>query len=288
MRIDDSDYDWELAYKYKGNSGDMHYVYYLWYVPAGRSDSCNQYGYYNPVERLLRVNLTPRDDPIKTFRWTDKDTGMNYEISYGYMDSYTFTWKVCASIGISKVYINESMEPNTTGYVTVDLKNTGGDGVCDVVLLDGDIELGRDAPVNVSAGGFERCTFTYTMLPQDMTLMIRVIDRGTGDVTAEETRTIQLPNPCDGVICPNQCVGVDLYEYGCVDGVCQRGDIILRNSTACGYIEHIPEPAPEPIITPVQEPAQNLDVPDNDGVDTMVFAAIGLAIPTLIHLYMRR
>jgi len=53
-----------------------------------------------------------------------------------------------------------------------------------------------------------------------------------------------VPDPCEGVVCGPECVGVDKYETTCDEGICVRGVLIEEDSTQCGYIP--PEPEPEP------------------------------------------
>ena len=237
-QIDNSNYDWERCFSYRGNSGDMHYVYRLWYVPAGRSDSHNQYGYYAPIESLFYVNLTPRYDPEKTFRWTDKDTEIKYKINYGWTSSYIFNWARLATMSISEIYMNDKAYPNDTEYITTDINNSGGDGVYDIILLDGNIELDKESDVFIPANGAERSTLTYTMLPQDMTLTLRLIDKDGNASVDEETRTVKTPTLCDDVVCEPTCFGTDLWSTKCVDGECVQGNLLDENNVFnCGYTE---------------------------------------------------
>jgi len=43
-------------------------------------------------------------------------------------------------------------------------------------------------------------------------------------------------DPCDVVVCEDECVGVDRYAMVCKDGVCVRGEIVEANSAKCGYV----------------------------------------------------
>lgn len=42
-------------------------------------------------------------------------------------------------------------------------------------------------------------------------------------------------DPCTGVVCDDECYGVDKYSRICVDGICVQGSIVEPNSLACGY-----------------------------------------------------
>jgi len=243
VQIGDSGYDWELAYSYKGSSGDMHYIYKLWYMPAGRLTYPNQHGHYAPNETLVYANLTPRDDPVKTFRWADKDTGINYEIDYGYLSSYVFEWRMASNMAIKTVYMDEKVSPNTVGYITVDIVNTGGDGTFDISLFDGDIELDSELRISVSEGGSERSTLEYHMLNQDMDLMIKLTDRSTGDVVDEETRLVQVVTACDSIVCESTCFGTDMYSTKCVDGRCVQDELLEKECLGCGYVNQMIEAA---------------------------------------------
>jgi len=43
-------------------------------------------------------------------------------------------------------------------------------------------------------------------------------------------------DPCEGVTCDPECVGTDLYDSTCVDGVCVRGALIEADSVQCGFV----------------------------------------------------
>jgi hypothetical protein len=43
-------------------------------------------------------------------------------------------------------------------------------------------------------------------------------------------------DPCEGVVCNPECVGVDRYAMVCKDGVCVRGALMEANSSKCGYV----------------------------------------------------
>jgi hypothetical protein len=45
------------------------------------------------------------------------------------------------------------------------------------------------------------------------------------------------PDPCAGVVCNPECVGVDRYAMVCKDGVCVRGALMEANSVECGYVK---------------------------------------------------
>ena len=42
-------------------------------------------------------------------------------------------------------------------------------------------------------------------------------------------------DPCEGVVCENVCVGLDLWSQKCVDGYCVPDQLIESNSASCGY-----------------------------------------------------
>ena len=44
-------------------------------------------------------------------------------------------------------------------------------------------------------------------------------------------------DPCAGVECKPECVGVDLYETVCKEGACVRGALMEANSVECGYVK---------------------------------------------------
>ena len=47
-----------------------------------------------------------------------------------------------------------------------------------------------------------------------------------------------IDDPCEGVVCDPECVGVDLYETVCEDGECVRGALKEANNiTTCGYVK---------------------------------------------------
>ena len=52
------------------------------------------------------------------------------------------------------------------------------------------------------------------------------------------------PDPCEDVVCPNECFGFDLYSQICVDGTCIQGTLIEANSYDCGYVPPGPDPDP--------------------------------------------
>ena len=43
-------------------------------------------------------------------------------------------------------------------------------------------------------------------------------------------------DPCEGIICNDECYGYDLYSQICVDGVCVQDAIIESNSPTCNYV----------------------------------------------------
>lgn len=45
------------------------------------------------------------------------------------------------------------------------------------------------------------------------------------------------PDPCQGVICPDACVGQDLYSQICDNGSCITGILIEPNSHSCGAVQ---------------------------------------------------
>jgi hypothetical protein len=47
----------------------------------------------------------------------------------------------------------------------------------------------------------------------------------------------EVPDPCAGVVCNPECVGVDRYAMVCKDGVCVRGALMEANRVECGYVK---------------------------------------------------
>ena len=55
----------------------------------------------------------------------------------------------------------------------------------------------------------------------------------TPDIGAIEYTDVS--DPCEGVVCENVCVGLDLWSQKCVDGSCVPDQLIESNSSTCGY-----------------------------------------------------
>jgi len=51
-----------------------------------------------------------------------------------------------------------------------------------------------------------------------------------------ESRPLPPLDPCAGVVCEPECVGVDRYAMVCKDGKCVRGALMEANSVECGYV----------------------------------------------------
>jgi len=105
-----------------------------------------------------------------------------------------------------------------------------------------------------------------------------------------EARPLPLPDPCEGIPCPDDCIDYDLYSWKCVEGECVPDQLIEENSAACDYMPPDREPKPEctegdkkpghvcvagkwkevtvaePVVEPVPEP-----VPPADGMFTIEF-----------------
>jgi hypothetical protein len=52
-----------------------------------------------------------------------------------------------------------------------------------------------------------------------------------------EARPLPPLDPCEVVVCEDECVGVDRYAMVCKDGVCVRGELVEANSVECGYVK---------------------------------------------------
>ena len=44
-----------------------------------------------------------------------------------------------------------------------------------------------------------------------------------------------LYDPCEGVVCDNICIGIDMWSQKCVEGDCVPDQLLESNSSACGY-----------------------------------------------------
>jgi len=56
-------------------------------------------------------------------------------------------------------------------------------------------------------------------------------------ISGVEARPLPPRDPCTGVVCESECVGVDLYEMVCKEGACVRGALMEANSVECGYVK---------------------------------------------------
>ena len=80
-------------------------------------------------------------------------------------------------------------------------------------------------------------------------------------------------DPCADVSCPDMCVGADMYDQTCDNGVCVQGALVEYNSVHCGYIDPTPDPEPEP------EPEPD---PSKQPADMTICALVAIAIAYLI------
>lgn len=79
-----------------------------------------------------------------------------------------------------------------------------------------------------------------------------------------------IPDECDGMICPDICVGDDLHKGVCIDGYCIRGVLIEQDSLECGGIKPDPTPDPDDI-----EPDPEIDEPENNSNEIILYIIIG-------------
>ena len=56
-----------------------------------------------------------------------------------------------------------------------------------------------------------------------------------------EINVLGISDPCKDIVCPNVCVGKDLYSQICVDGYCVTDKLLESNSLSCEYTPSIIE-----------------------------------------------
>lgn len=259
-RIDGGNYDYHQAYSYVGSSGARHYKYCLVYVPAGRSSSCNQHGYYAYNEQLVYFNMTTRSrdcNPSRSpFEWTDKDNDKKYILTASMCSgSHVWSWEERANMRIDNVYADSTATPGDTEPITVDIVNSGGSGNFDLVMYDGDIEIDRIIDRSFSGAGSSRENLYFIMLNHEMTLTIKLIDNYDGVVVDEVTHTTSLvepepepdpepdPDPDPPFVCND---GEMRGKVVCSDGSVIYGEV-CRNNTWVSSGEKCPsDPEPDP------------------------------------------
>lgn len=245
----------EYTFKYLFTGGGGYAVGYL-YPDDTEWTAPNQYGARTPRTSIWRCEKDHRSTGApwkKTFAGKDDKT---YTISVTYGGGrLPMTWVECASMTISAIHSDPTADPNTPGYITVDIMNTGGDGEYELVLMDGVVEVDRSPIMLITAGMFGRETLEFLMLNRDMTFTVQLIDKRDDTVVDSrgQTVTIYKPDPCEGVSCEPECVDTDLYDTVCDDGVCVRGVLLESNSSECGYVPPEPEPEPEPRKPPCED-----------------------------------
>lgn len=83
----------------------------------------------------------------------------------------------------------------------------------------------------------------------------RLLTRNSPDCGYEPPAPTPVPtppvDPCEHVVCPAKCSGVDKYAQTCHNGVCVRGALVESNSEDCGYEQ--PDPTPDPTPTPTTD-----------------------------------
>ena len=98
-------------------------------------------------------------------------------------------------------------------------------------LTDAERENARPRIVGIIPNSYVK-TWTYT----DCTFRCKTVYcRGFKDGLI--SRPMPAANPCVGVVCKPECVGVDLYETVCKEGACVRGALMEANSVECGYVK---------------------------------------------------
>lgn len=241
-KISDSGYSIALGKSYSGRNA------YHWYWYVYPDDTA---WYWSDKHGSL-----PRTVPCYfSFRRESSSSGVTPAIhecsfvskfnDFEYIVSITNSWAVtasqCASISILNMYANESATPGDNETITVDIKNIGGNGKFDLILLDNGVEIDKLSGKDVSGKGSTRNTLSFIMLNHTMNLVVKLVDLYDNTVVDEIAYSVSIFDPCEGVLCEPMCVGFDSYDTFCEEGTCVRGGLMRENDPECGYM---PPPVP--------------------------------------------
>ena len=103
-----------------------------------------------------------------------------------------------------------------------------------VVFTINDVEIERYDIYNFNPDTLHDRSFTKIQVPiGSLSLAANVYCNGI--LLDNISASINTPDPCEGVVCSPECVGNDLYNTVCDNGICVSGALIEANSADCGY-----------------------------------------------------
>ena len=267
--IGDSGYTFKLCKSYSGSSGSYHKMYcvypddtsFYWSDAHGdqpRTKTCIFSFSWRSTGRLY--STTPQ-----ICEFVSKFDGKSYYIR---MDATanrntSWLWKLLAIGTIANLDYDLTPEVGQKEVVSIDIANSGGDGIFTIVLSESGVELDRKTGIAVNENTTIRETLSYLMLERVMNLTVDLIDEYNGNIV-DTKQFVSIVDPCEGVSCAPVCVGDDRYTQVCDDGLCIRGTLIEANSIECGYVP------PEPFVCNEGELRNGMSCSDGSVIYTEV------------------